>query len=216
MCSIVISRCVNCTYTFRISRGQRDRNLFAEERCIRHQRRKSSLYLTDIRIDIIGQEIDHLVRHIGTRDCKRFVTDNLDLRIAGPATATVAPTSPHLKRVSNRCSMSFSSTGGLSDVSIELLARQVQMIEDIEKSVLRLLLTGQFLNIVDNQHVEHLVEVDEIVESHPTAPHSGKLGLEFVHRHIQVPASDGLALFSFHADRLRDMRLAKPRIPVYI
>ena len=70
--------------------GQRDRNLFAEERCIRHQRRESSLYLTDIRIDIIGQEIDHLVRHIGP-ETKRFVTDNLDL--PGPATAT-APTTP--------------------------------------------------------------------------------------------------------------------------
>ena len=126
--------------------GQRDRNLFAEERCIRHQRRESSLYLTDIRIDIIGQEIDHLVRHIGP-ETKRFVT-------------------------------------------------------------------GQFLNIVDNQHVEHLVEVDEIIDL--TRPHRiGKLGLEFVHRHIKY-LHRRTALFSFHADRLRDMRLAKPRIPIYI
>ena len=57
-------------------------------------------------------------------------------------------------------------------------------------------------------------KVDEIIDL--TRPHRiGKLGLEFVHRHIKY-LHRRTALFSFQADRLRDMRLAKPRIPIYI
>ena len=120
------------------------------------------------------------------------------------------PSAEHMRRI-------IDTARNLNPVSythLDVYKRQVQQIADIEKSVLRLLLTRQFLNIVDNQHVEHLVEVDEIIDL--TRPHRiGKLGLEFVHRHIEY-LHRRTALFRFHADRLRDMRLAKPRIPIYI
>jgi len=32
------------------------------------------------------------------------------------------------------------------------------VVEDIEEGVLRTRLSGQFLDVVDNQHVDHLVE----------------------------------------------------------
>ena len=88
------------------------------------------------------------------------------------------------------------------------------MVENIEKSVLRLILPGQFLNIVDNQDVEHLIEMNEVVQF-PLQRGVLELRLEFVHRHVQH-LHLRLALLDFHADRLRDMRFSQPRISVNI
>jgi hypothetical protein len=44
----------------------------------------------------------------------------------------------------------------------QLLAALVQGVEDMEEHVLRFLLAGEELHIVDDQHVHHLVELREV------------------------------------------------------
>ena len=96
----------------------------------------------------------------------------------------------------------------------QLLARQLQVVEDVEERVLRTGLSRQLLDVVDDQHVDHLVEVDEVGN---LAVLVGRLELrlELVHRdvqHLQLR----VALAHLVADRLHDVGLSQPRIPIYI
>ena len=46
----------------------------------------------------------------------------------------------------------------------KLLAVLVQVVEDVEECILSLRYTGKFLNVINNQHVDGLIETDEIIE----------------------------------------------------
>ena len=81
------------------------------------------------------------------------------------------------------------------------------MIEYVEKGVLRLVLTGQLLYIVDNQHVEHLIEMDEIVQL-ALNRRILKLRLKLVHRDVQH-LKFGMALPHLVADGLHDVGFAQ-------
>ena len=75
-------------------------------------------------------------------------------------------------------------------------------------------LSGEFLNIVDDQDVDHLVEVDEIGDF--TILVGGlELCLEFVHRDVE-DLQFGVPFADLMADGLYDMRFSEPRVPVYI
>ena len=88
------------------------------------------------------------------------------------------------------------------------------MIEYVEKGILRFVLAGQLLYIVDNQHVEHLIEMDEIVQL-ALDRRMLKLRLKLVHRHVQH-LQLRLTLLDLHTDSLCDMRFPETRIAVYI
>ena len=62
----------------------------------------------------------------------------------------------------------------------QLFARQLQMVEDVEERILRARLPGQFLDVVDDQYVDHLVEMDEIGDF-AVLVRGLELRLEFVH-----------------------------------
>ena len=88
------------------------------------------------------------------------------------------------------------------------------MVEDVEEGILCARLSGQLLDIVDDQYIDHLVEVDEIGDL-TTLVGSLELGLEFVHRnveHIELR----MALTNLVADGLYDVRLTQSRITIYI
>ncbi len=84
------------------------------------------------------------------------------------------------------------------------------MVEDIEKRILRSRLTCQLLNVVDEQHVDHLIKMDEIGDFALFI--SGlELRLEFVHRDIEH-AQFGMTLPNFVSDGLHDVGFAQSRI----
>ena len=88
------------------------------------------------------------------------------------------------------------------------------MVEDVEERVLRSGLARQLLDVVDDEHVDHLVEMDEVGN---LAVLVGRLelGLELVHRdveHLQL----GMAQADLMAYRLGDMGLSETGVTIYI
>ena len=81
------------------------------------------------------------------------------------------------------------------------------MVEDVEERVLRTRLARQLLNVVDDQHVDHLVEVDEVGN---LAVLVGRLELrlKLVHRDVQH-LQFGMALPHLVADGLHDVGFAQ-------
>ena len=79
-------------------------------------------------------------------------------------------------------------------------------LEDVEEDVLRTRLSGQLLDVVDDQHVDHLVEVDEIGDFAVLVGRL-ELRLKLVHRdvqHLQLR----MALPHLVADGLHDVGFA--------
>lgn len=74
----------------------------------------------------------------------------------------------------------YGSTVGSQD---ELFAVLVQVVEDVEERVLCLGNPCKFLNIINNQHVNGLVEIDEVVGRIVTY-RIGVLYLEQVSRYV--------------------------------
>ncbi len=90
----------------------------------------------------------------------------------------------------------------------ELLAQLVQVVEDVEERVLRRdeVLAGKLLDVVDDEHVDALVEVDEVVQSVLT--HGiGVLHLELIGGDVEH-ALGGVVLEDLEADGLCKVRLA--------
>ena len=88
------------------------------------------------------------------------------------------------------------------------------MVEYVEEGVLGTGFSGEFLSIVDDQDVDHLVEVDEIGDF--TILVGGlELCLELVHRDVE-DLQFGVPFADLMADGLYDMRFSEPRVPVYI
>ena len=88
------------------------------------------------------------------------------------------------------------------------------MVEDVEERILRTGLSRQLLDVVDDEHVDHLVEMDEVGD---LAVLVGRLelGLELVHRDVQH-LQFRMTLTHLVADRLHDVGLAQSRITIYI
>ena len=96
----------------------------------------------------------------------------------------------------------------------QLLAGQLQVVEYVEEGVLRSRLARQFLDVVDDQYVDHLVEMDEVGYF---AVFVGRLelGLELVHRYIEH-LQFRMALAYFMTYGLYDVGLAQSRVTIYI
>ena len=96
----------------------------------------------------------------------------------------------------------------------QLFAGELQVVEDVEERILRTGFSRQFLNVVDNQDVDHLVEMDEI-GNFAVLVGGLELRLKLVHRdveHLQL----GMALPHFVAYGLDDVGFAQSGIAVYI
>ena len=72
----------------------------------------------------------------------------------------------------------------------------------------------RLLDVVDNQYVDHLVEMDEI-RNFAVLVGGLELRLELVHRNVKH-LQFGMALPHFVADRLHDVGLAQSGVAVYI
>lgn len=80
------------------------------------------------------------------------------------------------------------------------------MIEDMEECALGARLADKILDVVENEHVDALVEVDEVVDT-SAAQSRGILALEKARRHIQHPLLR-VELLDAYADGLYQMGLA--------
>ena len=178
--------------------GQRRGDLPSEERRVGHQRRQRAFDFPHIGIDILRQELDYLLRHLGPQ-LPGLALYDLDLRLE--IRQQQLRRKPPLEASDQPLLDVFQFDGRLVGGHYELLVRQVQMIEYVEKGV-------------DNQHVEHLIEMDEIVQL-ALDRRILKLRLKLVHRHVQH-LQLRLTLLDLHADSLRDMRFPEARIAVYI
>ena len=96
----------------------------------------------------------------------------------------------------------------------QLLAGQLQVVEYVEEGVLRSRLARQFLDVVDDQYVDHLVEMDEVGDFAVLVGRL-ELRLELVHRHVEH-LQFGVPLPYFVADGLGHVGFAQTRITIYI
>jgi len=84
----------------------------------------------------------------------------------------------------------------------------MQMVENMEKSILSTGLSGQFLYIIQNQYIDQLIEMKEIVHFIPTH-RLCKLSLKDIGRHVQDDLIRKI-LFHFQTDRLCQMCFSEP------
>ena len=92
----------------------------------------------------------------------------------------------------------------------QLLVALMQVVEYMEKGILRLGLPGKLLDIVHQQHIDALVETDKVV--YPVvADGIGILYQEIVCRQIEYPCS-GIILLDAQANGLNQVGLPYPRL----
>lgn len=190
---------------------QRRGDLAPEERGVGHKRRDGTLDLTHVGRDVVGQVGDDLVGDLGS-EFAGLGADDLDLRLV-VRRVELRRESP-LEAGEQALLDVLQLYGRLVRGEDQLLARQLEVVEDVEEGILRAGLSRQLLDVVDNQHVDHLVEVDEVGNLAVLVCRL-ELCLELVHRdveHLQL----GVALAHLVADRLHDVGLAESRVPVYI
>ena len=83
--------------------------------------------------------------------------------------------------------------GGTVAAEHHRMVVEVQVVEDVEEGILRLGLSGQLLDVVDNEHVDALVEAEELVDVSARRLGRGVLTLEVEGWDIQH-ALAGIAL----------------------
>ena len=191
--------------------GQRRGDLPSEERRVGHQRRQRAFDLAHVGRDVVGEELHDLFRDLRAH-LLRLGADDLHLRVVVGLVELGGK--PPLETRQQTVLDVLQFDGRLIRREDQLLARQVQVVEDVEEDVLRTRLSGQLLDVVDDEHVDHLIEVDEI-GNFAAFVRRLELGLEFVHRHVEH-LQLGMTLQHFVADRLCDVGLSQSRIAVYI
>ena len=88
------------------------------------------------------------------------------------------------------------------------------MVEDIEKGILRTNLTRELLNIVDDKHIDSLVEVDKIGNL-AILVRRLELSLEFIHRDVKN-LQLWMTLTHLVTNSLHDMCFTQTRITINI
>ena len=191
--------------------GQRGCYLHAEERRVGYKRRESTLDLANVRRDVVSQITDHIIGQIHT-DALCLCTDNLHLRVVVGHVDYGRQSPLEAGKQSLLDVLKFH--GGLVRGQHQLFSRHLQMAEDVEECVLRSGLARQLLYVVDKQHVDHLIEVDEVGDR--AVLHCGLiLRLKLVHRdveHLQI----GMTLTDFVTYGLYDVGFAQTRIAIYV
>ena len=183
---------------------QRRGDLAAEERGVGDQRRERAFDFAHVGRDVVGQIGHHVVRNLGAEflglyadDFElRFVVRRIELGRESPFETRQQPLFDVLQL-----------HGRLVRSEDQLLARQLEVVEDVEERVLRTRLARQLLNVVDDQHVDHLVEVDEIGDFAVLVGRL-ELRLKLVHRDVQH-LQFGMALPHLVADGLHDVGFAQ-------
>ena len=88
----------------------------------------------------------------------------------------------------------------------------MQMVEDVKKHLLRFLFSSKLMNVVDNQKIDHLVEVQKVVRR--VAFYGiDKLGLELIGINVKNNFF-GIFLFYFNTDGLSQMGFTQARIAI--
>lgn len=87
----------------------------------------------------------------------------------------------------------------------------MQMIEDMEECVLCLCETCKLLNIINNEHINALVEVYEVI-SRIVSYRVCVLNLKQMSRYVQYPFF-GVKFFDFCSDSIGQMSLPTPEAP---
>ncbi|MCK7531591.1 MAG: hypothetical protein MZV63_11445 [Marinilabiliales bacterium] len=77
------------------------------------------------------------------------------------------------------CSIPCKLNRRLVACEYELFSRLMEVIEYVEESILCLLFAGKLMNVINDQHIDHLVEMKEIILV-VVPDRLNKLGLEFV------------------------------------
>ena len=105
--------------------------------------------------------------------------------------------------------------GGTVAAEHHRMVVEVQVVEDVEEGILRLGFSGQLLDVVDNEHVDALVEAEELVDVSARRLGRGVLTLEVAGWDIQH-ALAGIALGKLQSHALQEVRLAATRRAKYI
>ena len=184
--------------------SKRDGNLAAEERGVGDKRREGTLNLTHICRDVLREVCNHILGDV-CAEALSLSADNLDLSLV-VGNIQLRRETP-LKTSEKSLLDVLKLNGWLIRCEDELLARQLKVVEDVEEYILCTCLTRKLLDVVDNQYIDHLIEVDE-VGNLTILVGCLELSLELVHRDIQH-LQLGVALTHLVTDSLGDVCLTQ-------
>ena len=190
---------------------ERQGNFLAHIDGIGYQGRQSALDFPDVGGDIVRQVADDFVRKLEA-EFLSLDSDDLDFGVV-VGRVELGRKSP-LEAGQQSLFDVLQLHGRFIRGKDQLFACQLQVVEYVEEGVLGAGFSRELLDVVDNQYVDHLVEMDEI-RNFAVLVGGLELRLELVHRdvkHLQF----GVALPHFVADRLHDVGLAQSGVTVYI
>ena len=132
---------------------------------MRDDRTDGAFELTDVVLHVLSDELDTFLSEFDTAVCDTALQDlasELQVRTVD---------AEHHRTLDTRHDAGFHAfeiDGGNVTGDDDLLAEEVEVIEDVEEGLLRLRLPNKPLDVVDDQDVHLLVEVDEHASLCPT------------------------------------------------
>ena len=167
---------------------------------VRDNRTDGAFELTDVVLHVLSDELDTFFSELNTAVCDTALQDlpsELQVRTVD---------AEHHRTLDARHDAGFHTLevhGGNVTGDDDLLAEEVEVIEDVEEGLLRLRLPDKPLDVVDDQDVHLLVEVDEhasLCPTHQTVTDELRLKLgarhvAYTHRRVKLHSSlaNGLA-----------------------
>ena len=126
-----------------------------------HERVDDTLKVTNTSIGCLGYKVDNVVRYlkpIATNFTLENINTELLIRLLELCNESTCETSKeplrHTLQIDRRPITGHNDTFPVSE----------KMVEDMEECVLRLRSRYPFLNIIDDEHIDGLIEMDEIVD----------------------------------------------------
>jgi len=189
--------------------GQIQGDRFAVQACLRHERNQRAFELTHVGRDAVGEVLDDLTRqldavgvHLLFQDGHaRFQRGNLEVGAEPP-----------LKAGQQALLHALHFNRRLVRRQHDLLSGLVQVVEDVEEHVLRLLLATEELHIIDDEHIHHLVKVAEVVDR-VVSNGVNELVREALRAHVQH-CLVRLTVLDLQPNCVREVRLAQSNTAV--
>ena len=186
--------------------GKTDINAAVINNAVSQKTIDGSLQIAHTSVTGLGNERDNIYRNLQTVTTNLIAQDihtQLDIRLLQLADQAARETGEqtvwHILQLYRRAVARQDNTLSVAE----------KVVEDMEEGIQRLRLTSPLLDIIHNQHIDRLIEVDEIIAR--IMEHGiGILGLEKTGTHIEYTLLR-IHLLRFQADGIHQMRLTATR-----
>ena len=183
--------------------GQIQGDRLAVQACLRHERNQCTFQFTHVGCDAVGEVFDDLTRQLDAVGVHLLFQDgHASLQRGNLEVGAESPLEARQQALLHALHLH----GRLVRRQHNLLPGLVQVVENVEEHVLRLLLAAEELHIVDDEHIHHLVEVAEVVDR-VVAYCVDELVREAFGAHVQHRLVR-LTVLDFQPNGVREVRLA--------